>query len=98
MCSIKPIQDRVILKKPAADEVRESGIIIPIMYADGDEYEVVAVGPGRYGNDGIQIPVSVQVGEHVLCNPYQLQEIKLPDDPVTYYACRDDAGSIRAVL
>jgi chaperonin GroES len=98
MCAIKPIQDRVIMIKPAAEEVRESGIIIPIMYDDSEEYEVVAIGPGRYGNDGIQLPMSVRVGDHVLCNKYQVQEIKLPTEKTIYYACRDDGDSIRAIL
>ena len=98
MCAIKPIQDRVIMVKPKAEEVRESGIIIPIMYSDSEEYEIVAVGPGRYANDGIQIPLSVAVGDHVLCNRHQVQEIKLPTESVVYYACRDDGESIRAIL
>ena len=97
-CPIKPIQDRVILIKPAKEEVRASGIIVPKMFDDSDEFEVVAVGPGRYGNDGVQIPVSVKPGERVLCNPHQVQELKLPDDPQGYYATRDEPGSIRAVL
>ena len=97
MCRIKPIQDRVILRKPEQNEMRESGIIIPLMYEDSEEYEVVAIGPGRYGNDGIQIPVSVAVGEHVLVNKHQIQEIRIPGEPV-YFATRDEPGSIRAVL
>lgn len=97
-CPIKPIQNVVILVKPQPEEVRESGIIIPMAFNDSEEYEVVAVGPGKYGNDGIQIPVSVRPGERVLCNPHQLQPTKLPDDPVIYFSCRDDPGSIRAVL
>src|SRR5208282_3993872 len=97
-CTIKPIQDRVILIKPKPSTWRESGVIVPIMFDDSDEYEVVAVGPGRYGTDGIQIPVSVRVGEHVLCNKNQVQEIKLPDQPQVYYVTRDEPGSIRAVL
>lgn len=96
-CSIQPIQDRVIMVKPAKEEVRESGIVIPMAFDDSEEYAIVAVGPGRYGNDGVQIPMSVRVGEHVLCNPHQVQEIRIPGEPV-YYATRDEPGSIRAVL
>ena len=97
MCAIKPIQDRVIMIKPKKNVWRDSGVIIPIMFDDSEEYEIVAVGPGRYGNDGIQIPVSVNVGDKVLCNKHQVQEIKIPGEQV-YYATRDEPGSIRAVL
>jgi chaperonin GroES len=97
-CGIRPLQDRVILVKPKADELLESGVIVPAIFDDAEEYEVVAVGPGRYGNDGIQIPVSVRVGEHVLVNKHQVQPIRLPNDPTDYYATRDEPGSIRAVL
>lgn len=100
MIPIRPLQDRVIMVKPEAEEVRPSGIVIPKMFDDAEEYEIVAVGPGRYGNDGIVIPLQVKVGDRVLCNKHQVQEIKLPDDPKTYFATRDHPtdGGIRAVL
>src|SRR5277367_3135303 len=96
---IKPIQDRVILIKPKpTNPWRDSGVIVPVAFDDSEEYEVVAIGPGRYGNDGIQIPVTVAVGDKVLCNKHQVQEVKMPDEPVTYYVTRDEPGSIRAIL
>jgi len=97
MCTIKPIQDRVIMTKPTKNVWRESGVIIPAMFDDSEEYEVVAVGPGRYGNDGVQVPVTVAVGDKVLCNKHQVQELRIPGEPV-YYATRDEPGSIRAIL
>jgi len=42
--------------------------------------------------------MSVAVGDHVLCNKHQVQEIKLPTEQTVYYACRDDGESIRAIL
>lgn len=74
----RPILDRVIFIKPKAELVRESGIVIPISMDEHEEVEVVAVGPGKYGSDGKLIPMEIKVGDRVLVNKHQVQEVKLP--------------------
>lgn len=72
----RPILDRVVFVKPKGEMVRESGIILKI--DDTEEVEVVAVGPGKFNDSGVRIPMEVKVGDRVLVNKHQVQEVKLP--------------------
>lgn len=77
MIPFRPILDRVVFVKPK-DERVISGIVIPKMFDDQEEVEVVAVGPGKYDGQGRLIPMEVKVGDRVLVNKHQVQEVKLP--------------------
>lgn len=93
---IQPIQDRIICIKPSGEQVTTAGIVIPGIVDDAEEAEVVAVGPGKYGNDGLLIPMSVKVGDRIIFNKHQVQPIRLPDDPQEYIALRDE--DVRGVV
>jgi chaperonin GroES len=71
--SIQPLADRVVVKPASRDEKTASGIIIPDSGKERAERgTVVAVGPGKWNEDGDErIPVSVNVGDTVLFSTYE---------------------------
>ena len=63
---IRPLHDRVIVKRLAAEHTTASGIVIPETAGDKpDQGEVIAVGPGRRDDQGKLIPMGVKVGDTV---------------------------------
>jgi chaperonin GroES len=73
----QPLNDVIVCVKSSSDVTRDSGIIIPAMFDDQEEAEVVAVGPGKYINAEEREPMQIQVGDRILFNKYQVQEITL---------------------
>ena len=74
---IRPLQDRVIVKRVKEEEKTKGGIIIPDTAKEKPiEGEVVAVGPGKV-DDGKRIELSVKAGDRVLFGKYSGTEIKL---------------------
>lgn len=85
---IAPLADRVVVKPLSADEMNvktASGIIIPDTAKEKPEQgTVIAVGPGRFSDDGARrIPLSVKAGDRVLFSKYGFDTVKL--DGVEYY-------------
>lgn len=81
MAKIKPLQDRILLKRVEAEEKTASGIIIPDSAREKpQEGEVVAVGPGKVLDNGTKIDVSVKEGDTVLFSKYAGTEISLDGD------------------
>jgi chaperonin GroES len=69
--NVKPLSDRIIIKRLDATAISKFGIIIPDTSADkGDRGVVVAVGAGTKDKFGIRIPPSVQVNDTVLFNKH----------------------------
>jgi len=81
---IKPLYDRVLLKRvDAAEEVR-GGIIIPDTAKEKpQEALVVATGEGKFDDDGERIPMTVKEGDKVLIGKYSGTEIKIDDEEHT---------------
>jgi len=80
MMKIKPLQDRVIVKRVEEEEITKGGIIIPDSAKEKpQEGEIVAVGPGKVTDDGKKIPLEVKAGDRVLFGKYSGTEIKLED-------------------
>ncbi len=76
--SIRPLQDRVILKRVKEEEKTKGGIIIPDTAKEKPiEGEVVAIGNGKVLEDGTVRKVSVAVGDRVLFGKYSGTEVKL---------------------
>lgn len=74
---IRPLHDRVIVKRIAEEEKTKGGIIIPDTAKEKpQEGRVVAVGPGR-NEDGKVIPLGVKAGDKILFGKYSGTEIKL---------------------
>ncbi len=75
---IRPLQDRVIVKRIAEEEKTKGGIIIPDTAKEKpQEGKVVAVGKGKVNDDGKLIPLDVKVGDKILFGKYSGSEVKL---------------------
>jgi len=78
---IKPLQDRILVKRFAEEEKTKGGIIIPDTAKEKPiEGEVVAVGGGKVGDDGKRIPLEVKVGDKILFGKYGGTEVKVGGD------------------
>ena len=77
---IKPLNDRVLLRRIDAKEQLKGGIIIPDTAKDKpQEGEVVAVGEGRLDDNGKRITMQVKKGDRVLFAKYSGSDVKLDD-------------------
>ena len=86
---IRPLQDRVLIKRIDEQEQVRGGIIIPDTAKEKpQEAEVIAVGPGKLDDDGKRLPVDVKVGDKVLVGKYSGSDIKI--DGEDYVILRED--------
>jgi chaperonin GroES len=86
---VKPLHDRVLVKRIEPEEKVKGGIIIPDTAKEKPlEGKVVAVGSGRLDEDGKRIPLEVKVGDRVLVGKYAGTEIKI--DEVEHVIVRED--------
>jgi chaperonin GroES len=79
---IRPLQDRVLVKRiEEAEEKTKGGIIIPDTAKEKPQQgKVIAVGKGKVGDDGKITPLDVKVGDRILFGKYSGSEIKLNGD------------------
>lgn len=93
--NIRPLRDRLIVKRINEEEMTKGGIIIPDSAKEKpQEAEVIAIGTGRMSEDGKVIPLEVKVGDRVLFSKYSGSEIKI--DGEEYLILRED--DIQAVM
>ncbi len=86
---IRPLHDRVIVKRVEEERKTASGIVIPDAATEKpDQGEIVAVGNGKVGDDGKLRPMNVKVGDKVLFGKYAGQTFKM--DGVEYMTMRED--------
>ncbi len=86
---IRPLQDRILVKRIEAEEKTASGIIIPDNAKEKPmEGQIVAVGNGKVLNDGKVSKPDVKVGDKVLFSKYAGSEVKL--DGVEHLILRED--------
>jgi chaperonin GroES len=89
MATIRPLHDRVIIKRIEEQEQIRGGIIIPDTAREKpQEGEVIAVGNGRRKDDGEYIALDVKEGDRVLFGKYAGTEVKLEDEE--YLIMRED--------
>ena len=75
---IRPLQDRVIVKRLEEEEKTKGGIIIPDTAKEKpQEGKVIAVGKGKVTEDGKVIPLDVKAGDKILFGKYSGTEIKI---------------------
>jgi chaperonin GroES len=87
--NIRPLQDRVLIKRIDEQEQVRGGIIIPDTAKEKpQEAEVVAVGPGKLNDDGKRVPPDTKVGDKVLVGKYSGSDIKI--DGEDYVIVRED--------
>jgi len=78
---IRPLHDRVVVKRLEQEEQVRGGIIIPDTAKEKpQEAEVIAVGPGKLNEDGGRSPMDVEKGDRVLMGKYSGSEIKIDDE------------------
>ncbi len=86
---IKPLQDRVIVKRLEEDEMSKGGIIIPDSAKESPaEGEIMAAGPGKKDENGKVAPLEVKKGDKVVFSKYAGTEIKV--DGVEYLIMREE--------
>jgi chaperonin GroES len=87
--NIRPLHDRVVVKRMEEEEQMRGGIIIPDTAKEKpQEAEVIAVGPGKLSEEGKRLPMDVQKGDRVLVGKYSGSEIKIDDQD--YVILRED--------
>jgi chaperonin GroES len=78
---VKPLYDRVLVKRIEEKEQKRGNIIIPDTAKEKPmEGKVIAVGTGKLNDEGKRIPLEVKVGDRVLFGKYAGTEIKIDDD------------------
>lgn len=76
--NIRPLADRVVIKRLEAEEKTKSGIVLAGSAKEKpQEAEVIAVGPGGVTIDGKEIKMEVKVGDKVLISKYSGTEVKV---------------------
>ena len=75
---LRPLHDRVIVKRLENETTTASGIVIPDNATEKpDQGEVLAIGPGRINDKGEVKPLNVKVGDRVLFGKYSGQSVKV---------------------
>ena len=78
---IKPLADRILVKREDETEVKKGGIIIPDSAKEKpQEAKVVEVGPGALNDEGKRIALEVKKGDRILIGKYSGTEIKIDGD------------------
>ena len=78
---LRPLHDRVIVKRLDQETKTASGLIIPDNAAEKpDQGEVLAIGPGKKNDDGKLFPVDVKVGDKILFGKYSGTTVKVDGD------------------
>jgi chaperonin GroES len=87
--NIRPLYDRVVVKRIDEQEMTRSGIIIPDTAKEKpQEGEVMAIGKGKRLDDGTIVALDVKVGDRILFGKYSGSEVEL--DGVEYIIMRED--------
>jgi chaperonin GroES len=78
---VRPLHDRILVRRIEEGEVKKGGIIIPDTAKEKpQEGEVVAVGEGRRLESGERQPMDVEVGDRILFGKYSGTDVKIEDD------------------
>jgi chaperonin GroES len=86
---IRPLHDRVVVKRIEEGETMQGGLYIPDSAKEKPQQgEVVAVGKGKRTEEGKQLPMDVQVGDRILFGKYSGSDIKL--NGTEYLIMRED--------
>ncbi len=92
---IRPLHDRVIVKRLEEERKTASGIVIPDSAAEKpDQGEVVAVGPGKRDEAGKLIAMDVKVGDRVLFGKYAGQTVKIEGEELLVMREEDIMGVV----
>ena len=88
--SIKPLEDRIVVRPLQAEQTTASGLVIPDTAKEKpQEGEVVAVGEGRFDDKGQRIPMDVKLGDKVVFSKYGGTEVKHGGEEYLILSARD---------
>ncbi|MGL5633011.1 MAG: co-chaperone GroES [Azovibrio sp.] len=94
---IRPLHDRVIVKRVEAERTTASGIVIPDSAGEKpDQGEILAVGAGKRDDAGKTIAMDVKVGDRVLFGKYAGQTVKVDGQEVLVMREEDIMGVVEA--
>lgn len=94
---IRPLHDRIIVKRLEEERKTASGIVIPDTAAEKpDQGEVIAIGTGRIKEDGNVRPLNVKVGDKVLFGKYSGQTVKIHGEELLVIREDDVMGVLEA--
>ncbi|MBO4336016.1 MAG: co-chaperone GroES [Desulfovibrio sp.] len=86
---LEPLNDRVLVKRLESEEKTAGGLYIPDTAKEKpSKGQVVAVGPGKLGEDGKRVALAVKEGDEVLFNKYAGTEVKL--DGIDHLVMREE--------
>ena len=95
--NIRPLHDRVIVKRLEEERKTASGIVIPDTAAEKpDQGEIIAVGKGKISDDGKVRALDVKVGDKVLFGKYSGQAVKIKGDEYLVMREEDLMGVVEA--
>ena len=81
---LRPLYDRIVVRRKEAKETMRGGIIIPDTAKEKpQEAEVIAVGEGKFNEDGKRMKLDVKKGDTVLIGKYSGTDIKIDDEEYT---------------
>ena len=87
--ALKPLHDRVLVKRTESEEKTAGGLIIPDSAKEKpQEAKIIALGTGKKDDDGNAVPFQVTVGDVVLVSKYGGTEVKFDDE--IYQLLRED--------
>ena len=94
---IRPLHDRIIVKRLEEERKTASGIVIPDTAAEKpDQGEVIAIGTGKKTEDGKVIPLQVKVGDKILFGKYSGQTVKVQGEELLVMKEEDVMGVLDA--
>ncbi|OGA41678.1 MAG: co-chaperone GroES [Betaproteobacteria bacterium RIFCSPLOWO2_12_FULL_68_19] len=92
---IRPLHDRVIIKRLDEEKKTASGIVIPDTAAEKPEQgEVMSVGKGKMTDEGKLVPLDVKVGDRVLFGKYSGQTVRVKGDELLVMREEDILGVV----
>jgi chaperonin GroES len=92
---IRPLHDRILVKRLEEQETKKGGIIIPDTAKEKpQEGKVIAVGNGKVNDDGKKIPLDVKAGDRILFGKYSGSEVKVEDEEYLILREEDVLGII----
>ena len=94
---IRPLQDRVVIRRIEQERTSAGGIVIPDTAAEKpDQGEVIAVGPGKRDDSGKTVAIELKVGDRVLFGKYAGSNVTIDGDELTVMREDDVLGIIEA--
>ena len=93
--SLKPLDDRIVVKAAEGEEMTSSGLVIPDTAKEKpQEGTVMAIGPGKF-EDGVRVPLDVAVGDKVIYSKYGGTEVKVDGEEYLILSARDVLATLK---